>query len=68
MSKYKESIEAAAKQWVGDRLKDTSRELTFEECYKAGFLTAVTRLLLDLDGMLQDVNGPEEKLATETEN
>lgn len=69
MSKYKESIEAAAKQWVSDRLKDTASQLTFEESFRAGFLTAVTRLLLDLDGMLQEINIEEvERTTEETEN
>jgi hypothetical protein len=56
MNNYRDSIETAATQWVADRLKDTAKELTFEESFKAGFLTAVTRLLLDLDGMLQQFN------------
>jgi hypothetical protein len=59
-NKMTDSLKLAATEWVAQRIKNTSKELTFEESFKAGFLTAITRILLDLDQMLVDVNEAEK--------
>jgi hypothetical protein len=59
-NKMTDSLKLAATEWVAQRIKNISKELTFEESFKAGFLTAITRILLDLDQMLVDVNEAEK--------